>query len=367
MRILFVSSILAYGGASKLLNDLLPMLNDDSIDCELLVLFERSVKYADALRDKGIPVTFIPQSTKGHIARIKYIKKFIVKGNYDLIHVNLFPMTYYCSVIKKWNKKSIPPMVMTEHSTDNKRRHIAILRPIEQSIYKSYEKIISISEQCQEQLLGWLKPKSIDKYVIITNGIHIDKYKSAKPYDKKQLFSKISNEDFLLCMVGSFSVQKNHEIMVSVMEEMGNTAKLLFVGEGPLMDDIKTQVKARGLSNRIAFLGFRTDIPEIMHTADVVVVPSKWEGFGLVAAEAMACGTPLVASNVPGLAEVVGKAGILADPNDSTDFSDAIIKLEDRAIYDKCKFVGEKRCEQFGIKRMCTDYEKIYSSLESTV
>lgn len=363
MKILFVSSILAYGGASKLLNDLLPLFKNDGIECDLLVLHERSTKYADILRQKGIPVTFIPKDVKGHFARIKYIEKFILKGTYDMVHVNLFPMTYYCSVIKKFKIKTLP-MVMTEHNTDNKRRHIGVLRPVEKNIYKSYDSIISISDQCQEQLLSWLKPKDKEKYSIITNGIFVDRYKDANPYDRKELFYGIKDNERLLCMVGRFSVQKNHEIMVKVMEKLGINYKILFVGEGTLMEEIKDSVKEKGLEDRIAFLGFRTDIPEIMHTADIVVIPSKWEGFGLVAAEAMACGTPIVASNVTGLAEVVGEAGILSDPNNVQEFIVAIKKLEDDEVYKKCKAAGIERCELFDIKRMCREYERAYNAVQ---
>ena len=84
MRILFVIDSLVGCGAEKLMNDLLPILNNDNCVCELLILTDKNQKYLDSLRGNGIKVTVVPQKCSNHIKRILYIKKYIEDGKYDI-------------------------------------------------------------------------------------------------------------------------------------------------------------------------------------------------------------------------------------------------------------------------------------------
>ena len=152
MRILFLSDLLAYGGASKLIYDLLPRMAKHGHECELLILTEAHSKYVEDLKNHGIPVTVVPPQYSSHRAKIQYIKAHIQNDKYDVVHSNLFPMIYYCSIVKLLLRKKCPLLVMTEHSTDNKRRHKAFLRPLEKFIYNNYDHIISISEKTREAL-----------------------------------------------------------------------------------------------------------------------------------------------------------------------------------------------------------------------
>jgi len=139
MKILFISGLLSYGGASKLIFDLLPRMKAKGHDCELLILTDKQSKYIDDLERIGISVHVIPKEENGHIKKIQYLKNWIKNGHYDIVHVNLFPTIYYCSMVKRLLGKQCPPLVMTEHSTDNKRRHKSYLRPLEQFVYKKYD------------------------------------------------------------------------------------------------------------------------------------------------------------------------------------------------------------------------------------
>ena len=100
-----------------------------------------------------------------------------------------------------------------------------------------------------------------------------------------------------------------------------------------------------------------------MKTADIIVIPSKWEGFGLIAAEAMACGKPIVASNVCGLANIVGDAGITADRFDAREFAKAIMSLEDKNSYLKCSRNAEQRAKHFSIEYMRDGYDYVFEKL----
>lgn len=357
IKVLYVMDHLAGGGAEKLLNDLLP-LNDGFIT-DVLILTEKNGKYIESLRKKGIKIESVPDKIRGRLNQISYIGTYIKNKTYDIIHANLFPVTYYCSIAKKYFVKDFPKLVMTEHSTDNKRRHIRCFKTIERWIYKEYDSIIAISKETKDALVSWLDVETIDsKCIVIENGVELKRYQNANYYSRNEIFTNIKNDDILLCMVGTIKALKNHELMINIMASLPQKYKLLIVGEGPLKEKISEMVRKKKLVSRVKFLGFRADVPEIIKTSDVIVIPSKWEGFGLVAVEAMACGKPVIASDVPGLSDVVDQGGLKATTRQQ--FVNAILSLEDKNKMERIKRCALIQSRKYDIENTRQSYEKLY-------
>lgn len=361
MKILFLSNLLSYGGASKLIFDLLPRMKNKGNECEILILTDNHSKYVEDLRNLGVPVNVLPESFIGHWARIQYIQKWIREGEYDVVHANLFPTTYYCSIVKRLLGKKCPPLVMTEHSTDNKRRHLNFLRPLEKFIYKKYDSVISISDDTQENLCRWLGTEGDNKYIVIENGIDVEAFRSAEPLEKKDVCVNYEDGDILLLTVGSFTPQKNHVKLLEAIALLPENYKLLLCGEGPLASEIQAKIDELNLTQRVIFLGFRKDVARIMHTADILVIPSIREGFGLIAAEGMACGIAIAASEVPGLSEVVGDAGVKFDPVDNNEMSIRIKELSETVDVYAMKENAISKVEKYDINRMVTQYIEVYN------
>ncbi len=361
MKVLFICDTLASGGAQKLLTDLLEVVNK-KIECTVLSLSDKEDKYSKNINAWGIKVISISHEINT-IGILKHIKEIILAGNYDLIHANLVHSIYYTAIVNIICKKKMPPLVLTEHSTDDKRRHWAIFKPIEKIVYSQYKEVISISNQTQNNLISWLHPRDIGKFKVIYNGINLDKFYNAKGYSRTNKDFDYQQDDFVLCLVGSFTPQKNHSTIIEVVKKLPSNYKCLFVGEGPLLGEIKEKVSEENLNDRIAFWGYRNDIPEIMHSVDLVLVPSLWEGFGLVAAEAMASRTAIVSSNVQGLSEVVSDCGIQVDPQDVNGFVDAIQKMKETEIREIYINKAVEQVKRFDVKEMANLYLDIYSSI----
>lgn len=353
MRVLFVIDNLGGGGAQKLICDLVQHMQDE--DCEMLLLSNKSDKYCTVLKKEGIRIHIVPETCKSISSKLKYMWKVIKAGEYSVIHANLFPAIYYVAIIKRLHGKKCPPILMTEHSTDNNRRHKWYFRIIEKNIYASFDHIISISKETQDALLKWLGKKANSSFSIIENGIDLEKYQNAKAYEKKELYPEYNEADTLIGVVGSFTPQKNHKMMIEAMTLLPEKFKLLLVGEGPLLIDIKKLVKDKNLDSRIAFLGFRKDVAEIMKTVDIVCIPSIWEGFGLVAVEAMAAGTPVVAADVPGLANVVGDSGVSFDPNNADMIAETLIRAVGY-FNDESRRLFMDNAKRYDIKKTTAQY-----------
>lgn len=358
MKILFLNDNLIGGGVEKLLSELLPLINQEE-KCDLLILTWENEKYRDTLESLGVKVDSIPPEINGKIGTIRYIHNYIISGNYDLIHVNEFPMLYYASIAVK-TMKIKPVMVFTEHATSNRRRKIKPIRFLERWIYQEYDRIICISDAVKKELKSWLSPFSEEKFVVIYNGLLLDSYKRARPAIRTELFPGIEAENILLCMVGRLSYEKNHHYMIEVMAQLPDKFKLIICGDGPLYDELFDEVKKKNLNEQIRFLGFREDVASVMKASDIVVIPSLTEGFGLVSIEAMACEIPVVCTDVPGLSEIVENAGIKVPLDNVDSFVVAIENMMEPKIRKLYVDRGVSQSEKYSILKMKNSYVHLY-------
>ncbi len=355
-KVLHVIPTLKAGGAEKLLNDILPLFKNKDCDVSLFVIDLSDAFFIDKIIDNQI-IIYTGNSKKirsmfNFFALFKNIKT----NNYDVVHGHLFPTNYWLAVIAKVIKK--PKYVFTEHNTHNRRRNYKILKPVEKYVYRQFNHVISISDKTQENLLNWLNISS-DKFSVINNGIDLEEYFNAQVYTKKDIHSSLNESDILLLMVGSFTIQKNQDKIIRVLKRLPKKFKLILVGTGPRKEELHRLVSKLNLIERVIFLGLRDDVPSLNKSVDINIVSSHWEGFGLVAAEGMASGKPLIASNIDGIGQVVSNKEFLF--NDINELYSLILRLiEDHEFYKKCSEFGKKRADLYSIKTMAQNYLNIY-------
>jgi len=156
-------------------------------------------------------------------------------------------------------------------------------------------------------------------------------------------------------------------VKIFALVEKAVPCRLLLVGDGPEMVRVVREVQRLGLDSKVQFLGKQENVHEILQMADVFLLPSEKESFGLVALEAMACGVPVVASRVGGLPEVVqhGKTGYLAEVGDIQGMSEGVLKLLTNDLQYKSfsqQAVTWAR-EEFPIERAVESYEQVYEDV----
>jgi glycosyltransferase involved in cell wall biosynthesis len=166
-----------------------------------------------------------------------------------------------------------------------------------------------------------------------------------------------------LLAVGRLTDQKGFDILLQalrLLQEAPTSTTILGEGE----ERPRLEALAEGLPVRLP--GWTSDIRPALREAAVLVIPSRWEGFGLVAVEAMASGVPVIASRVDGLVEVVSDAGILVEPEEPVALSAAIRRLlSDPDLLEDLRQRGLKRAPRFSIQRTVEHYEALYRSVLS--
>ncbi|MEL6526746.1 MAG: glycosyltransferase family 4 protein, partial [Chloroflexota bacterium] len=157
------------------------------------------------------------------------------------------------------------------------------------------------------------------------------------------------------------------DVAIKAMTELHReypNAHLVIAGDGELKHALVHEVAQLGLTDAVHFLGWRDDVPQIMLGLDIFWVPSRWEGFGLVALEAMSKRTPVVASRVSALPEVVAdeESGLLVPVDDAPALAQATrALLDDRSLRVHMAMVGEDRVESlFSVERMAEETYTLY-------
>lgn len=362
IKILHIINNLGSGGAEKLIEDTLPILHKkENLEVELLLLTDKNNVFSENLKKQGVEINVIGTKNIYSPTNIFSIRRFIKNNDFDIIHAHLFPTLYWTALATKTllNKKF--NLILTEHNTRNGRRAHFFFRPVEKFIYNEYDKVVSISQKTEDNLIDWLGVKKNNKFTIVENGIDTQKFNEAEAYSKEELCSTCSEDDIFITMVGRFSKQKDQKTLIKAMEQIDDKSHLFLVGEGQLLEEHKKYAENLDLDNKVHFLGFRNDIERILKTSDIVVLSSHWEGFGLAAVEGMAAGKPVIASDVSGLREVVINAGLLFEQGNEKELADIICKLiSDRKYYELISQKCLNKSKEYDIQNMCEQLLNLY-------
>lgn len=332
MKVLHVINSLTIGGAESLLVSMLPLICKER-EVEVLLLNGNESPLLDKLKKYNINI--IRWSHHRLYNSLVIFRLISILKNYDIVHVHLFPSMYYVAIAKFLSRSTVK-LVFTEHSTSNRRLKSCFFRLIDRLIYLNYSKIVCITPEVKSTLadLG----VSRQKLCVIYNGIEIEKFLKAVAYDRAQF--GYNEDDIVLVMVAAFRREKDHSTVIKSLLRLDHRYKLLLAGGGYQKDQVVEEVRSLGLEDRVKLIGIRNDIERVLKSCDIGILSSHWEGFGLAAVEAMAAGLPVVASNVPGLSDVVKGGGILFEKGDVIDLASKIVSLEDKDYYTNI----QKRC-----------------------
>ncbi|MCM3269185.1 N-acetyl-alpha-D-glucosaminyl L-malate synthase BshA [Paenibacillus elgii] len=255
----------------------------------------------------------------------------------DLLHVHYAIPHAVCALLAKQMVGPELKVVTTLHGTD-----ITVLAQdeslsdlIRYAINQS-DAVTAVSQdliQETRQLLGIEKPidlayNFVDKRVYFPREVASLRKEFAPPDEK------------ILIHISNFRPVKRVTDVVDIFDRVRKEvpSRLLFVGEGPELSKVLCKVKELGLLDRVTFCGKQDDVAQLLSLADLMLLPSEKESFGLVALEAMACGVPTIASNAGGIPELIthGETGYLADIGDVEQMAAyAIALLKDESLYKK--------------------------------
>lgn len=359
IKILHVITSLCTGGAEKLMVDLLPRLINKGLDVELCIFKDEDTVFKKQLLANGVKIWSLgTHRNVYHPYNIWLLYRLIKSGNYNVIHThNTAPQLFTAIISIFCNFR----LITTEHNTSNRRRSMQWYKPIDKWMYNRYDKIICCSDKTQENLLNHINNIS-DKCLTINNGINLSVFSNAGI--SQDFRNQFPDNTILITMVAGFRNQKDQDTLIRAITVLDDKYHLVLVGDGERKSELQSLVENYNIPHRVHFLGLRTDIPEILKSSDYIVMSSHYEGLSLSSVEGMAVDRPMLASDVDGLKEVVGGAGILFKHGDYKQLAEEIQKLDsNKPYYNEVAERCSKRASRYDISLMTDRYTRVYDSL----
>lgn len=359
IKILQVINSLTPGGAEKLLVETCRKMASLGHTIDVFLLRPEETHLLAAIHE--IPgVNIIIQTQYPGIYNpywILKLRRHLRNHPYDAVQVHLFP-AFYWSGLAGWLAGRKTRLFYTEHNTTNRRRNAALMKITDRFVYRRYDRIITISDAVDESLKHHLGDTSVP-ITKIYNGINLEEIKQALPYPPD--FFKLPEDSRSLLQVSSFTPQKDQATLIRSLLHLPSKYHVFLIGDGPTRPSCAAQTKALNLENRVHFMGIRNDVPRLLKSADLVILASHFEGLSLSSVEGLASGKPFLASDVPGLREVVTGAGVLFPDGDEKALADMILKLEtEHDLRSETVKNSLKRAEKFDISTMVEAYLDIY-------
>lgn len=290
----------------------------------------------------------------------KELQKILKQNHYKIIHSHINTMSVFPLYAAK--KARIPIRISHSHSTSNK---LEWKKNLLKNILRPFSKLYATDYFCCSELAGkylfGTKAYNQGKVFLLNNAIDLDKYK----YNEKERIEErkklnIDDDTIVIGHIGRFVKQKNHDFLIEIFKkinELNNNTLLILVGQGPLEQKIKEKVKELNLDNKVIFLGQLQETSQIYQAFDIFLLPSLYEGLGMVLIEAQAAGLPCIASKeVPLPAKVTNNLHFidLNNPNEWINYIENI-KLKSRKNH-----LAEIRNCGYDIKIEAKNLEKKY-------
>ena len=365
MRILQVITSLDMGGAETLVVNLIPRLQALGNIVDLCIFNGKETPLTHRLK-KESPQTKIYALGHGVYNPLYIFKLVKIMKNYDIVHTHNSSPQLFVAIANLFSSRKL---VSTEHTTSNRKRDWKWYAPIESWMYGQYNHVICISQIAEEKLReymggAWLN-KVNPKYKqisTINNGVDVKAISDATP-DNALLLLKEQRKAIL--MVAGFRDAKDQDTVVKALGLLNNNDfEVWFAGVGIRQEIVKQLAESFGVSDRVRFLGLRTDIPNVLRAADIIVMSSHWEGLSLSNVEGMSAHKPFIASDVNGLKEVTKGYGILFPHEDAKALADEIKRLvSDEAYYNEIAERCYNRALEFDISKTVNGYNSVYETV----
>lgn len=380
MRVLTIISKLEMGGIEKTLLSCMPYLIQKEV--KMTILSSLGGDLDEDFKALGVELIDIGVHKKP-FKDAKFLKKILSEKKFDIVHSRF---GHTSGLFAKVCNDLRIPFIVSIHNERAMFRNNWIGKPILGFIRESYlnyhkkltlkyaAKIVGHSKANLRYFTNETESLPIEgQFQVLYNGVDFSKFHNypALSEDKQielDRFTSDTNKVFI--HVGSFKEQKNHQFLIDVFKQLNPFEKkyrLLLLGTGSLIDNIKMYVKEQGLEKHVLFLGMQNNIAPYLYQSDLFVFPSIYEGFGNVLIEAQYANLPIVASAIAPHYEATEKGyhQFLYNPKDVVD---AVRKIESLLNYtdlENLKERGRVFSEAFSVEKMVENLNNIYNSVSA--
>jgi glycosyltransferase involved in cell wall biosynthesis len=360
VRILYVVTTLGVGGAEKQVIDLAAQMAASGHVVALMAL-----KHSEEEWPVKLPVLRLNlrKTPLGIWKGLRFARQFLVLFRPDILHSHTFPANLFARLLRLFGTHIAS--INTIHNVYEGGWHRMLIYRLTDPLT---DRTTSVSTAAAERFLRFGAIKKA-KNTVLTNGIDAGKFQPDRNRRKVTRGWMNADDEFVWLAVGRLVPAKDYRNLLHAFSEVrkiDTRAKLWIAGES---DETKIRTLLTGFEdpgNAIQFLGLRRDIVDLLDAADGFVLSSAWEGMPLAVGEAMAMEKPVVATDVGGVRELLGEAGVLVPAKDSEALSKAMLTVMRMTVGER-KSTGSaarQRIEQhFSIHAKSQEWTTLYSNV----
>lgn len=341
-------------GAQRMLYELVTRVDGEQFQVRVIALTGSRTDYIyQQLQAAGIEVEIVQERGVGVRSFFQLIR-LLKQWRPDIVHTHLFFSDVWGAAACK--RAGVPVLVSTEHNINRDFSRTKLV--FKRKAYRKCDAIIAISQAVQDYIAE-LDSKTQPKVRLIYNGIDLSRFSGQKTATAR-------HQPPIISIIGRLEEQKGHAEAIATFLHVKGAAYLQIIGQGSLQSALEQQVKQLGLEKCVHFFGQRIDIEQVYADADIIFIPSRFEGFGLVAVEAMAAGKAIVASGVDGLAEILQneKTALLVDMRKPKTVAQQIDRLlAEPTLRAQLGATAKQDAQRFDIAKTAEQYQQLYKEL----
>jgi len=367
IRVGFVLHAMQVAGAEVLVAETVRRLRDQIIPT--IFCLDSVGPLGHVLMKEGVEVISLDRQPGRDYGVAWKLARAIRERGIRVVHAHQYSPFFYAALAKMADRGRFR-LILTEHG-----RHFPdVVSPLRRGINRlMLDRLADVVTACCEFSAKALSKNdgfAGRKIEIIENGIDADRYENRRNRRELRHSLGLADERRYLAMIARFHPVKDHAMLLrafALVAATRNDVDLLLVGDGPLREKLETQVRDAGLTERVRFLGVRSDVPEILQAIDLFALTSVSEAASLTLLEAMASGLPVVVTHVGGNPEIVrqGIDGLLVPRGGENALAAAFIKvLDDPELASRMGENGRRRVdEHYRLERTIDRYENLYLRL----
>lgn len=359
MKIVYVITGLRVGGAEHVVVNLADAFADRGHDVLIVYMIGAAIILPKNKRVRLIGLNM--KSSYDMFTAYLKIRRIFRDSKPDVVHTHMVHANIICRLVRL--STFLPKLISTAHNVNEGGR-------IRMLAYRFTDRLADISTNVSEEAVAAFVSKNAVKtgrMLTVHNGISMAEFRYI-PSRRQDLRRELGldNTTPVILAVGSLSKQKDYPNLFSALKKLKDLSqkfKLLVAGRGPLREGLEQMTRSLDIEDDVIFLGVRRDIPALMSLADIFVLSSAFEGFGLVVAEAMACERVVVATDCGGVKEVMGEVGFLVAPEDSAALSKSILEalLLEPQIKARIGLAARKRVQDnYSLEAAVEKWHKLY-------
>ena len=296
IRVLHVLNGLGSGGTEAFIMNVYRAIDREKVQFDFLVRSTENSAHEEEVRRLGGNIYVTPEFPRHFLKNKKAVKKFFQQhaNEYSAVHVHANALMYV-EPLKAAKKAGVKQIIMHSHNTQ-------AYNPLYKMWHNFNKKRIgrwaTKRFACSKAAGEWMHG---DGFTVVNNGIDLKKFTFSQEKREEMRTALKMGDAFVVGHVGRFVPVKNHAFLLEIFEEikkLRTDAKLLLVGDGELFKSVQESVKQKNLTDDVIFVGSVGNVQDYLQAMDVFLLPSKYEGLGIVLVEAQSCGLRCVVSNV---------------------------------------------------------------------